>query len=110
MERRDPSELVIDSDEDSFVVEDDSSEGGHDNASESLSADEDNEGLGGNEAEDEGLEMTTVGLLRNCTDSSVESSDEGSEPELDDDQMMAIDDQLAQLFKDRIRGKKSKGS
>ena len=72
--------------------------------------DEDNEGFGGNETEDEGLETTIVGLPRNCTDSSVEPSDEGSEPELDDDQMMAIDDQLAQLFKDRIRGKKNKGS
>jgi hypothetical protein len=55
------------------------------------------------------MEKTTAGLLRNRTNSSVDLYDEEYEPELDDDQMMAIDDQLAQLFKDRIRGKKSKG-
>ncbi|KAI9456638.1 DNA polymerase phi-domain-containing protein [Lactarius psammicola] len=104
LEHRDPSDLVVDSDEESFVVEDDSSEAGHDNDGESPSADEHIETLGSNEAEDEGLEKTT----EYCIDSSVDSSDEGSELELDDDQMMAVDDQLAQLFKDRIRGKKSK--
>ncbi|KAH9048219.1 DNA polymerase phi-domain-containing protein [Lactarius hengduanensis] len=110
LEHRDPSDLVVDSDEDSFVVEDDSSEAGHDNDSESPSADEHNETLGSNEAGNEGLEKTTEDFLKNLIDSAVDSSDEGSEsePGLDDDQMMAVDDQLAQLFKDRIRGKKSK--
>lgn len=55
------------------------------------------------------MEKTTAGLLRNRTNSSVDLYDEESEPELDDDQMMVVDDQLAQLFKDRIGGKKSKG-
>ncbi|KAF8274212.1 DNA polymerase phi-domain-containing protein [Lactarius quietus] len=109
LEHRELSDLEVDFDEDSFIVEDDSSKVGHDNASESQSADEDNnEILEGNGADDEGLGKTTESFLRNCTDFSVDSSDEGSQPELDDDQMMAIDDQLAQLFKDRIRGKKSK--
>ncbi|KAH8991045.1 DNA polymerase phi-domain-containing protein [Lactarius hatsudake] len=98
LEHRDPSDLVVDPDDDSFVVEDDSSEAGHDNDGES------------NAAENEGLEKTTEVFLKQLIDSAVDSSDEGSEsePGLDDDQMMAVDDQLAQLFKDRIRGKKSK--
>lgn len=91
-------------------MEDDSSEASHDNDSESPPADEHSETIGSNEVENEGLEKATEGLLRNSTDSLVDSSDEGSDPELDDDQMMAVDDQLAQIFKDRIRGKKSKGS
>ena len=103
-------DLVVDSDEDSLAIEDDSSEAGHDNDSESLSADEHNKTLGSTEAENEGLEKTTEGVWNNTIDSSVDSSDEGSDPELDDDQMMAVDDQLAQIFKGRIRGKKSKGS
>jgi DNA polymerase phi len=108
LEHRNPSDLVVDYDEDSLVIEDDSSEAGHDSDSESPSADEPNETLGSNDAENEGLAETTEGLLRNSIDSSVDSSDEGSDLELDDDQMMAVDDQLAQIFKDRIRGKKSK--
>lgn len=35
--------------------------------------------------------------------------DEGSERDLDDDQMMAMDDQLALIFKDRAREKNVKG-
>ncbi|KAI9446728.1 DNA polymerase phi-domain-containing protein [Lactarius indigo] len=107
LEHRDPLDLVVDSDGDSFVVEDDSSETGHDNDSKSPSADEHNETLGGDETRNEGLEKTTEDFLKNF-DSAVDSSDERSETDLDDDQMMAVDDQLAQLFKDRIRGKKSK--
>ncbi len=38
-----------------------------------------------------------------------EMADEESERELDDDQMMAMDDELALMFKDRVKGKKDKG-
>lgn len=98
----------MDSDEDSFAVEDDTSEADSDSASSSPSADETNH-LEGNEA-DEAVEKTTENPLRRCTDFSFDSSGEGSGPEPDDDEMMAVDDQLAQLFKNRLRGKKSKGS
>jgi DNA polymerase phi len=99
----------MDSDEDSFAVEDDTSEAGRDSASESSSADEAIH-LEGNEAGDEGVEKTPEDLLRKCTDLSFDSSGEGSEREPDDDEMMAVDDQLAQLFRNRIKGKKNKGS
>jgi DNA polymerase phi len=38
-----------------------------------------------------------------------ETADEESERELDDDQMMAMDDELALMFKDRVKGRKDKG-
>ena len=37
-------------------------------------------------------------------------ADEGTEGDLDDDQMMAMDDQLAMMFKDQASEKKSKGA
>jgi hypothetical protein len=46
---------------------------------------------------------------RNGTGPTLDMVGEESEDELDDDQMMAIDDQLAQILKDRERGKKDKG-
>lgn len=39
----------------------------------------------------------------------AETTDEESERDLDDDQMIAMDDELALMFKDRVKGKKDKG-
>lgn len=67
----------------------------------SSSIEEENEELGN---------RNTEILQRNGSDLAVDMADEESEGELDDDQMMAIDDQLAQILKDREGGKKDKGS
>lgn len=40
----------------------------------------------------------------------AETADEESERDLDDDQMIAMDDELALMFKDRVKGKKDKGA
>jgi hypothetical protein len=40
----------------------------------------------------------------------AEMADEESERDLDDDQMIAMDDELALMFKDRVKGKKDKGA
>ena len=48
-------------------------------------------------------------LQTSYIDADAETADEASEKDLDDDQMMMIDDQLALMFKDRAREKKSKG-
>jgi DNA polymerase phi len=64
---------------------------------------EDDESSENTEAEDE------ENSQRNGTSPTFDMADEESEDELDDDQMMAIDDQLAQILKDRERGKKDKG-
>jgi DNA polymerase phi len=63
------------------------------------------------EAENEEPEKRNTEILRrNDSSPTVDMADEESEGELDDDQMMAIDDQLAQILKGRERGKKDKGS
>jgi hypothetical protein len=43
-------------------------------------------------------------------DAIAEMADEESRADLEDDQMMAMDDQLTMIFKDRARGRKSKGA
>jgi len=48
-------------------------------------------------------------LQTRSIDATAEATDEESEGDLDDDQMMMMDDQLALMFKDRAREKKSKG-
>lgn len=40
----------------------------------------------------------------------AETADEESGRDLDDDQMIAMDDELALMFKDRVKGKKDKGA
>jgi DNA polymerase phi len=53
-----------------------------------------------------GDDITEI-LQHNHISATVESADE---MDLDDDQMMAMDDQLALIFKDRARGTKEKGA
>jgi DNA polymerase phi len=65
--------------------------------------DEDDESSESTEAENE------ENSHRNGTGPTFDMANEESEDELDDDQMMAIDDHLAQILKDRERGKKDKG-
>lgn len=49
-------------------------------------------------------------LQTSYIDANAEMADEVSERDLDDDQMMMMDDQLALMFKNRAREKKSKGA
>jgi DNA polymerase phi len=72
---------------------------------------EDSECSKGTETENEELEKrNTESPRRNDSVPTVDVADEGSEGEPDDDQMMAVDDQLVQMLKHRERGKKDKGS
>jgi hypothetical protein len=48
------------------------------------------------------LQIKDIGVM-------AETTDEESERDLDDDQMIAMDDELALMFKDRVKGKKAKG-
>ncbi|KAI0263807.1 DNA polymerase phi-domain-containing protein [Gloeopeniophorella convolvens] len=109
LERRDPSELVADSDEEMDVDEDEDAEGGSedDDADSSSSGDiDDSESEEGNEEENEELRKKITEALRaNGIEAATGLSDDESEEDLDDDQMMAMDEQLAQIFKDRARGK-----
>ena len=42
-------------------------------------------------------------------DATAETADEESEKDLNDDQMMMMDDQLALMFQDRARERRSQG-
>jgi DNA polymerase phi len=60
--------------------------------------------------DDESNEAKDEKTHSNITDNAmVETTDEESERDLDDDQMMAMDDQLALIFKDRAKKRKGKG-
>ncbi|KAI0060788.1 hypothetical protein BV25DRAFT_1827328 [Artomyces pyxidatus] len=118
LERRDPADLVADSDEEMEVDEDaaneEASEGEDDDENDdddddSSSEDEEgdkSESEDGDEEEDEELRRKITEALRaNGIESATGLSDDESEEEMDDDQMMAIDDQLAQIFRERTKGK-----
>jgi hypothetical protein len=70
------------------------------------------------EVEDRESETKDEGLRNNITEISptksiggmAETAEEESERDLDDDQMIAMDDELALMFKDRVKGKKDKGA
>jgi hypothetical protein len=63
-------------------------------------------------------ETKDEGLRHNITETSqtkdiggmAETAEEESERDLDDDQMIAMDDELALMFKDRVKGNKDKGA
>jgi hypothetical protein len=67
------------------------------------------EGGEGDETDDEELTSTTEIPQKRGIVAMDETADEESERELDDDQMMAMDDELALMFKDRVNRKKDKG-
>ena len=69
------------------------------------------EGCESDETQDEDEELTSITEIPQTKGivAMDETTDEESERELDDDQMMAIDDELALLFKDRVKRRKDKG-
>ena len=106
MARKDPSELLHDDDEDEDIEADGSeAEDEEDNSSDSESAgdDEDDEDM----EEDPELRRKVEEALRvNGVHLATEDSDNESDEELmDDDQMQAIDDHLAAIFKARSEEK-----
>ncbi|KAI0288393.1 DNA polymerase phi-domain-containing protein [Multifurca ochricompacta] len=114
LERRDPSELVADFDEidedDNQSFENNHDMGGGSNAESFLTGVKDDENSKSDEASNEELRKKTTGFTwANSTDAKGDMSGEESEAGPDDDQMLAMDDQLALIFKDRAREKKGKG-
>jgi DNA polymerase phi len=106
VERRDPSELLSDSDEEEDKGGDGYSGGGHDDdESSSIGDSESDEAIDG-----ENNDSITEILQAQHVNVNAETANEWTEGDLDDDQMMAMDDQLAMMFKDRASEKKSKGA
>lgn len=106
LERRDAWELLADSDEEGDKSDDGYLESGGNGDELSFA------GVGGGESdetEDEELTSITEIPQKKGIVATVETADEESERELDDDQMMAMDDELALLFKDRVNRRKDKG-
>jgi hypothetical protein len=105
LERRDAWELLADSDEDDKSDDGRLESGG--NCDElSLAGVESGKS---DETEDEELTSTTEIPQKRGIVAMDEIADEVSERELDDDQMMAMDDELALMFKDRVNRRKDKG-
>ncbi|KDQ59553.1 hypothetical protein JAAARDRAFT_127225 [Jaapia argillacea MUCL 33604] len=118
LERRDPADLAKDDDEDDEMEEDqdeDEDAGSKDDDDES--ADSDESGVEGkhdaisdasdDEEPDSELRNKIEEALRvNGVEAREEDSDEESEEAMDDDQMMAIDEQLAAVFKTRANEKR----
>lgn len=109
LEQRGPAELLADEDEDEVMEgsdeesQDEEGQSG-DNSSES-DKDEDLD-----EAEDLELRRKIEEALRvNGVDAATDASDEDSEELMDDDQMLAIDEQLAAAFRIRASEKLGKG-
>jgi DNA polymerase phi len=106
LERRDPSELLADSDEEANKGDHGYSESGRDDDEPSTGI-EDSES--DEEKDEENNEHITEILQTQYLGSTAETTDEGSERDLDDDQMIAMDDKLAIIFRDRAGERKSKG-
>lgn len=112
LERRDPSELLaeddeaMDEDEDAEGDGDDDDDNDKDSSSESDDDDLDN----GSNAEEADLELRKKieeALRVNGIEPATGETDSEEEELMDDDQMMAIDEQLAQVFKSRTEERKS---
>ncbi len=61
------------------------------------------------DTQDEGLGNIAEIPQKKGVGTMAETADEESVRELDDDQMMAMDDELTLMFKDRVKGRKGKG-
>ena len=107
LERRDTWELLADSDEESDKNDDGYLDGGGNR--DKLSPAEVEAGES-DETQDEELTSTAETSQINGIVATDETADEESEGEFDDDQMMAMDDELALMFKDRVKSKKDKGA
>jgi DNA polymerase phi len=109
LERRDPWELLTNSYGGDESDDGDSENGRSDDELSSAGAGiEDRES---DDTKDEGLGNTNTEIPQTkCFFAIAETTDEESERDLDDDQMIAMDDELALMFKDRVKGKKDKGA
>ncbi|EIW60756.1 DNA-directed DNA polymerase [Trametes versicolor FP-101664 SS1] len=111
LERRDPEELMADEDEDVDMDDDEEQEDGEGEDDESSSSSEGNED---DDEEEEGDEEADLELRRKIEEAlrvngisaaTGDSDDESEEDLMDDDQMLAIDEQLAAAFRARASGK-----
>ncbi|KAF9533445.1 DNA polymerase phi-domain-containing protein [Crepidotus variabilis] len=113
LERRDPSQLLEDEDEDEETGDDNASTSSRsdDEASGSNSGSEDESVADSNGAEEEAdLELRNKieeALRINGVEPATGETDSEEEVLMDDDQMMAIDEQLAQVFRSRANEKRS---
>ncbi|RDB24111.1 DNA polymerase V [Hypsizygus marmoreus] len=114
LERRDPAELAKDEDEE--MVEEDEGEGENENdeEEEEESSDEEDEGDansdGDSNDEEEDVELRNKieeALRVNGIEAATGDSDEEEEELMDDDQMLAIDEQLAAVFRSQAGEKKA---
>jgi DNA polymerase phi len=105
LERRDTWELLADSDEEGDVSDDGSLESGGNCKLTSAGV----EGGESDETQDEELNSITEVFQTKGIVAMDETTDEESERELDDDQMMAMDEELALMFNDRVKRRKDKG-
>ncbi|KAH9857639.1 DNA polymerase phi-domain-containing protein [Lenzites betulinus] len=114
LERRDPEQLMADEDEDEDVdMEDGEGQAGEDDAGASSSSDsnededEDDEDEDGDEEADLELRRKIEEALRvnGISAATGDSDDESEEDLMDDDQMLAIDEQLAAAFRARASEK-----
>ena len=113
LERRDPSQLLEDEDEDmednDDGVEDaeDSAESKSDDSSESSEGGDSDDDINDEEADLELRNKIEEALRVNGVEPATGDTDSEEEELMDDDQMMAIDEQLAQVFRSRANEKKS---
>ncbi|KAF8061577.1 DNA polymerase phi-domain-containing protein [Lyophyllum atratum] len=111
LERRDPTELLEDDDEEMSGVDENGDEGGEESEEESEESDvglEDDDS--NDEEEDLVLRHKIEEALRvNGIEAATDDSDEDEEL-MDDDQMMAIDEQLAAVFRSQANGNKTANS
>ncbi|KAF9466352.1 DNA polymerase phi-domain-containing protein [Collybia nuda] len=108
LERRDPAELAESEGEDGDMEDDEDDEDGEEEEDdESGASGEDSDDNSGDEEADLELRTKIEEALRvNGVEAATGDSDEEEEL-MDDEQMMAIDEQLAEVFRSRINEKKS---
>lgn len=113
LERRDPSELLEDKD-DAMDEDENAEDEDEEESEEDSSSDEDEDDIDGDSnAEEADLELRSKieeALRVNGIEPATGETDSEEEELMDDDQMMAIDDQLAQVFKSRTGESKSSKS
>jgi DNA polymerase phi len=113
LERRDPSQLLEDEDEDMEDSDDgegdeeDSAESNSDESSESSEGGDSDDDINDEEADLELRNKIEEALRVNGIEPATGDTDSEEEELMDDDQMMAIDAQLAQVFRSRANEKKS---
>lgn len=110
LDRRDPGELVEEDEEMGSAGDDDdgSSEEDEEESSGEVEPNESNSEEG-DEVANQVRKKIEDALKADGVDVGEDDSQEDSEEELmDDDQMMALDDTLANIFRTRVNGRKSK--